>query len=355
MQNIPISFTHVSIGQKADFAKNLSIMLKSGLSLTESLSIISEQAGPSFKRVIDSINASVTSGNSLSSSLSAHPGVFPPFFVNTVDSGETGGSLEENLGHIARHLEKEKEFRENIRSAMFYPAIILVLSFFLGAGLAFVILPKITPIFLGLNIDLPAGTRFLIWLSGAIEAHRLEIIVAFCALLSLGPWLWRSKFARPFTHMLYLRLPLAGRLARQKNLAVFNRAMGTLLKSGITIDRSLAIAVKTVDNHYYKKIIRKIADGVSRGDKLSDSLGRHLSYFPKMETSLIRVGERSGNLEEEFLNLADIYEARIDSATKKLSSALEPVLLIIIGGIVAWLAISIILPIYKISGNVYRG
>ena len=159
---------------------------------------------------------------------------------------------------------------------------------------------------------------------------------------------------RPITHFILLHLPIIGRISRLKNLAIFNRTFGMLLRSGLGADQAIAITAQTVENYYFKKSLKRISARIGQGANISDLLRQERVFFPKLTISLVRVGERSGKLEEELLNLAEIYEADVDSATKSLSVMIEPILLVFIGIIVGGLALSIITPIYKITGNIYR-
>ncbi len=349
-----VSFGGVKLREKAVFIKNLAIMLNSGLSITDSLDVLLSQTTGKLQKIIESIGRSVASGNSLSSSFSKFPKIFSSFFINTVKAGEASGNLENNLNNLADHLTKERELISKIRGAMLYPLIVLILSFVLGITLAFLVLPKITPIFVGLKIDLPASTRFLIWFSELIENHGVILLSVFVILLVFLSWFLKQRIVRPITHFLLLHLPIIGKISRKKNLVQFTSTLGTLLKSGLSIDEVLKVSKKTVRNYYYQKSIEKIRSSINQGRKLSDSLEEFSNIYPKMVISMIRVGEKSGKLEEESFNLAKIYKSEVEAAADNLTTVIEPILLIVIGVVVGGLALSIITPIYKITGNVYR-
>ncbi len=348
-----ISFGGVNLKSKILFADNLATMLKSGMTLTESLMIIEDQVAGRMKKIVGSIFRAVSSGNSFSESLDVFPKVFSSFFINTVMVGESSGNLDSNLRNIADELKREKDFSEKVRGAMLYPLIILILSFVLGAILAFFVLPKIIPIFAGLNVDLPASTRFLIWLSGLIENYGAWIFLGAFFIIIFFIWLFKQKFFYPISHFVFLHFPIMGNLTHKKNIAQCARILGTLLKSGLTIDKSLFIAGKTLNNFYYQKSLFKIAENIRGGGSLYENLKKEKKYFPKMFISIVQVGERSGKLEEELLNLEKFYEAEVEEITKKLTVIIEPALLIIIGAVVAWLALSIITPIYKVTGRLH--
>jgi type II secretory pathway component PulF len=344
----------IGLSDKAVLTRNLATMLQAGLTVSEALDILASQTKGKLNKIIKDVNTTVSSGNSLSAACAALPHIFSAFYVNTVKAGEASGTLAENLNYLAEQLNKEAELRSKIKNAMFYPAIVLSLSVVLGLVLVFLVLPKIMPLFLGLNIELPLTTRALVWLAQTVEKSGLKILAGLVLGGGFLIWLSRQKFSRPITHWLLLHLPLLGRLTREKNLAQLSRSLGTLLRSGISIDEALRITAEATANYYYNRILLAVRERVSRGNKLADSFSSWPHYFPALVVGLLRVGERSGQLEEEFFNLAEIYENQVDRTVKTLASAVEPFLLVIIGLVVGGLALSIITPIYKITGNVYR-
>lgn len=342
----------VGLTAKAVTAKHLAVMLKSGLSITEALSVARDSADGKLSRVLANILKSVESGHTLSSSLAEYPKVFSGFFVNAVYAGETSGTLSESLENVAEQLEKEKELIGKVRGAMIYPAIVLVVAVILGAVMSFMVLPKIIPLFEGLKADLPFSTRMLIKFSRFMEERGEIALVSLALFIILTSWLARRKFTQPFTHHLLLHTPIAKKISRNVNLARFCRTLGMLLKSGVTIDSALHITAETTRNYYYRRALEQISRDVGRGAKLSESLERVGHIFPPLVTRMIKVGEESGRYEETLFYLANFYEVEVDSATKSLSAAIEPALLLVMGLAVGFLAISIITPIYDITGRI---
>jgi type II secretory pathway component PulF len=347
-----LSFGRVSLKDKSLFSRNLSIMLKAGLSLNESLDILSGQTKGNFKKIILEISALIYSGSTFSAGLSAYPKVFSNFYIYTIKAGETSGNLESNLLRLAEQLDKEMEFKRKIREAMFYPCIVLVLSLIIGLVMSFVVLPKITPLFTGLKVDLPASTKMLIWFSSFIKNYGIIFILSLVGFFTLIIWALKLKVLKPYKDYVILHFPLLAALSRNKNMSMFCQTLGSLLANGLNIDEALAITEDTLDNYYYKRVVAKLRIKVSQGTRISDSLALDKQYFSEMLIGLIRVGEKSGNLEDELMNLSQIYEKEIDGAVKLMSSALEPALLIVIGLVVGTLAMSIITPIYKITGSI---
>ncbi len=349
-----ISFWHISLNDKLLFVSQLSVMLKSGLSITEALAVLEDETNGRLRKVLKYILNSVSAGSTLSASLSSFGDIFSNFLINIVRAGEASGSLEEKLVSAAKQIKRKKELKDEIRSAMVYPLVVLGMSFILGVIIFTVVLPKITPIFKSLKVELPASTRALIKISTLIQNHGGQLL--FLGVLAVLFLIWASKKdpVKRITHYLILHLPLIKNISRSNNLAVFSQTLASLLHSGISIDESLEIARDTVDNFYYKKAISKVVLGIKSGNKLSVELGKHKEYFPQMMLSLVRVGEKSGRLEESLFDLAEYYENKIKDYLKILSSSLEPILLIVVGLIVAWLAMAIITPIYEVTSIVYR-
>jgi len=344
----------VSLTQKALFAKHLSIMLKAGLPITEALSIAQDSAVGKLKKTLGKILKSVEAGKSLSESFGRYPKVFSDFFVKSVYTGEKSGTLVENLENIAEQLEKEKNLISKIKGAMLYPIIILATVFVLGMVLAFLVLPKITPLFEGLKIDLPFTTRALIWFSHFIQDYSFYLFFGIIAFLIFMTWLLRQKFIKPVTHWLFLNTPILKNIVRKANLARFCRTLAMLLKSGVNIDEALKIIRDTMGNYYYRSAIAKVSESIRKGTKLSENLSQFSNIFPIMLTRMVKVGEESGKFEETLFYLANLYEVEVDNSVKTLSTIIEPVLLIVIGLTVGFLALSIITPIYDITGGIKR-
>ncbi|MDA1334733.1 MAG: type II secretion system F family protein [bacterium] len=349
-----ITIGGVSLVQKAIFAKNLSVMLKAGLQITEALEITRESATGKLKKVLGHVLRAVESGNTLSDAFKEHPKAFSGLFVNAVYAGEKSGTLVENLENVATQLQKEKDLLSKVRSAMLYPIIVLIASFFLALGLSFVILPQITPLFEGLDVDLPFTTRAIISFSNFIQANGGKLILGIIGGLTLFLWTIRQKFSHPVTHWLLIHTPIVKTVVRSANVARFSGTLGMLIKSGVRVDEALEITHDAMGNYYYKRAIAHVSKGVARGGRLAENIDAYRDLFPLLVARMIKVGEESGQFEETFLYLAEFYEAEVDTATKALSTAIEPILLIGIGLIVGFLALSIITPIYEITGNIKR-
>ncbi len=342
----------MSLEEKALFSKHLSVMLRSGIPIIEALEISRTSAQGKLKKIIKEVQSAVAAGHPLSRAFAQHPKVFPPLFVNVVNAGEQSGTLVENLENLAEELEKDKILIEKVKGAMLYPVIIVIATFGLGMVLSFVVLPKITPLFDGLNADLPTSTKMLIAFTDIVEAHGTVLFWSIIGFVSLFLWLIKQRFSKPVTHWILLHTPVLGKLVLYSNLARFSRTLGMLLKSGVNIDEALDITRTTVSNIYFQRSLDEVNLRISRGVKLAAALSEYKSLYPLMFVRMVHVGEESGRFEESLLYLSGLYEDEVDTATKSLSTALEPALLIFIGLVVGFLALSIITPIYNVTGNI---
>lgn len=344
----------VKLVQKEVFARHLSIMLKSGLNIIEALEIAVDSTAGGFKKVLLGVSNTVRSGYTLSDSLARYPKVFSSLFISAVFAGETSGTLGESLKGIADQLEKEKKLSSKIKGAMLYPLIILVAALMVGMAMAFWVLPKIIPLFKGLKVELPLTTQLLIKFSAFIEQYGTHFLISSVIFIFFAAWLLRQNFVKPFTHFLILKIPIVKKISINSNLARFCDSLAVLLKSGMNLDESLKISKNMVDNYYYKKSIEKTGEEISKGSKLSSDLSQYKKLYPLMVIKMVRVGEESGNLAETLKYLGDFYEAEVDNDVKTISVIIEPVLLIFIGLGVGFLALSIITPIYNITGGLKR-
>ncbi len=353
-QNGKISSFGISKKIKEEFFANLSDMMRSGLGINEAMKILEDQSSGNFKKTLEAVSRSIMTGRSLSSSMSFYPRVFSVFMINTVKAGEVSGNLDNSLENIAKQVRKETKLIATIRQAMFYPLIVICLSFVMGMLLSFFVLPKITPIFAGLKVDLPLSTRFLIWLSSFVETYAILIITFIFVFLIVASYSFKQKWMKPITHYLFLHIPIIKRVSRSKNLAQASRILASMLRSGVSIDEALNITQSSLSNYYYRQSLYNIYQRVKQGSSLSEAFSLEKNLFPQLLISLVRIGEKTGNLEKEFFHLADIYEGHVDDDSKMISTAVEPILLVLIGLVVGGLALSIISPIYQITGNVYR-
>ncbi|OGY46100.1 MAG: hypothetical protein A3A24_03720 [Candidatus Buchananbacteria bacterium RIFCSPLOWO2_01_FULL_46_12] len=356
-----LSLGRVSLIDKVLFTKHLSTMLKSGITLNEALAVIADQTtSQKFKKIILNVLESVKTGQNLSRSLEKFPKVFDSLFINIIKVGEESGTLEGNLEYLSHEVSDQLELRRKVKAAAFYPAIVLFATGGLIVVLAYFVLPKITQLFRTLKFDLPLSTKVLLWVSDLMEKHGGVIILSLIIGLVLLRAVLTSKFAQPFWHRLILKLPVVGTIVINYNLTLMNRTLGILLKSGLTIDRALAVTTQTLSNLIYQRRLTRVLTQIQKGQRFSDTLAgfrqsRRHPLFPLLVVKMIDVGERSGRLDESFSYLAEFFEKEVDNTTKNLTTILEPLLLVFIGLIVGFVAISVIAPIYQVTGQLGGG
>lgn len=352
LSSIDLNIGWVSRLDIALFTKNLAVMLKSGLTITESLEISVEQTAGRLKKILKKVLLLISEGNTLANSLQNHPRQFNHFYVNVVKLGEAGGSLEENLNHLSKQIEKEISLRNKIKAASIYPIFILLSTFILGIVLATFVLPRLSKLFVSLSMQLPWPTRVILFVANFFQHYSIWAIVAAIALVAFLYWLRGLKFIKPAWHYFLLNIPMVGNVMKVYNLAQITRNLSVLLKSGMPINDSLEAIVKSIQNETYKRALTNVAAKIESGDALADILKDHKDLFPTMVVKMVNVGEKSGQLEDILMYLANFYEEEVDNTTKNLSSIIEPLLLVVIGIVVGFVGLSIIMPIYQITGSV---
>jgi len=339
---------------RVTFAKHMSLMIRAGLPIDEAVRVLADQSKGRFRRDLLSVLKAVESGRSLSDAFAEHPHTFTELTVAAVRAGEVSGTLEENLDDLAEQMTKNYELVRKIRGAMLYPAVVLVAALAVGISLSVFVLPRIIALFETITVTLPLGTRILLAFSRFVVAHgQAALLVGAVAALALYQLL-RLKAVRPLTDTVILHLPVFGKLARNYNLAMFARAMATLLRSGMAIGDAFLVASNTLHSEPYKRALLKVREGTERGVPASSVIEEYPRLFPSIVSRMIAVGERTGKLEETYKYLAEFYEDEVDVTTKNLATLIEPVLLIVIGLAVAFIAISIISPIYSFIGSIQR-
>lgn len=347
-----IAIGHVSTKDKMLFVKHLSLMIKSGLVLDEAIEALHEQARGRLRAILFRLLTVVRKGNFLSEGLKLFPYTFNDFFINMVRIGEQSGTLSESLLNLSTHLQKEHSLRSKIRSAMLYPSIVLIALGGLGMTVTIVVLPKLLGFFEALDVEIPLITRIFMRIAKFIEVHWLISILALVTLIVLFVVLNKLRFTKLIIHWSVFHLPILHRFSLSSNLASFTRSMSLLLHSGNTIDEALEIMQSALNNRLYQVSLRSIIEDVRRGGNLSDALSRHRRLYPGLVTRMVHVGEISGNLEETFGYLAEFFEDELDTLSKNLSNVIEPVLLIFIGLVIAFVAMSILSPIYQLTASV---
>lgn len=346
-----VSFGRVGLTDLVMLSKHMAVMLGAGLPVADAIEALAAQASGTLGRVLKRIHRRIIGGVSLAESLEDEKRIFSPVFRSTVYIGEQSGTLSENLARLAEQMKKELDLRRNVQSALLYPVIVLIVAGVLGMGAALYILPELTSVFAGIGVDLPLSTRILIFLAELFDAHGTSIAI-ISVLVVIGMIVFvRLPFIRPIVDRVMLYIPILGEFVHARSRAQFCFTLHILLSSGVPVDEALTIVERNVPNRYYRENIQQITKGITSGSSLADLLADHPSLFPVMIERMVRVGESSGSLGDTLGFLATYYEERVLVMAKNLSSLLEPVLLIVMGLIVAFLATAILTPIYSITSG----
>ncbi|MFH1767252.1 MAG: type II secretion system F family protein, partial [Patescibacteria group bacterium] len=351
-QEVSLGILRVSTVDIVLMTKHLSVMLEAGLTLSESIEVLYEQATGLLRRVMRRVYIRIDQGASFADAISKEPRVFGPVFVSAVLVGENSGTLADNLKRLAVQMEKSLKIRRDIQSAMLYPAVVVTMTVLLGLGVAIYVLPQIAAVFRSLRVDLPWTTRMLIKVAEIFESNGLLIGIIFIAAVIFLVWLVQQKFMRPFVHSFILELPIIGNFIHDIQRAQLCRMLGTLIASGTPISETLQISADATSNYIYQKSVRYMHNRVISGDNFADIVGVYPKLYPGIIKQMVSVGERSGSLGETLNYLADFYEDRVENTAKNISSLIEPILLIFIGALVGLIAVSILTPIYSILGSV---
>jgi type IV pilus assembly protein PilC len=351
-KNILSIFNHVSLAEKMIFAKHLSTMVKAGLPLNKSLRILSEQTkNQYFKKVLRDVEEGITKGQSFSDSLQNYPNVFSVVFISMVRVGETAGNLEEILKNLSLQMEKDHELRSRVKGAMVYPGVILSVMVAIGILMMIMVVPKLSSVFSEMGAELPITTRVVISVSQFLSTHSIIGIIGLLILIFLFRILLKTKAGKKSLDMVILKMPPFSQFSRKINSARFARNFSSLIEAGVPIYNALQIVSNTMSNSFFKECLEETSQQIQKGEALSNILQRHSNLFPVMVVQMIEVGETTGSLAEVLKNLAEFYENEVNNATKNLSSVVEPVLMVIIGIVVGFFAISMIQPMYSMIGQ----
>lgn len=346
-------FNGVPVKEKMVFARNLSIMVASGLPITRAVNNLSVQTNnKKFKKILLDIYEELQKGKTLSEGLGKYPLVFNELFVNMVKVGEAGGTLEESLEIVATQLEKEHELMGKVRGAMMYPAVILIAMFGIGILMITFILPKLTSVFKDMDVALPPMTVAIIATSDFMRNHSIIVVILFIVFSIFFKIFWSSKPGKKFFSFVSIKFPLTKNLIIKINCARFARIYSSLLKSGVSVIESLKISSDTLGNYFYKKAINDGIEKVQKGINLSDVVASYPKIFPSLVSQMIEVGEETGKIESVLMKLAEFYEEEINQITKNMSSIIEPLLMVLIGSAVGVFAVAMLQPMYSLMDNI---
>ncbi len=341
----------VNAKELAIFTRQFSVMIDAGLPLVQCLEILSsQQENKGFAKALAEVRGSVEAGSTLANGLRLFPKIYDPLYCNMVEAGETGGILDTILQRLSGYIEKAVKLKRAVQSALIYPIAVLLIA----GGVIFLLLWKVVPIFAnlfaGLDVTLPLPTRIVIGLSNAIGTFALPMIFGGAA----GVWGLKRYYATPGGRMMIdrivLKLPLLGNLMRKIGVARFTRTLGTLITSGVPMLEAMDITARTSGNAVIEEAILKVRSAVETGRTIVDPL-RETGVFPNMVVQMIGVGEQTGALDSMLAKVADFYEDEVDASVGDLLTAMEPMIILILGVVVGGVVISMYLPLFSLIGK----
>ena len=332
-------------------ARQLATMFESGIPLVESLEVIEEQCdNENLKSVLGDIASEVRQGKDFSHALSRHPKVFDNIFINMIKAGEASGQLDDVLDRLATHMEESEELKGEIKSAMTYPVVSLVMICCISLGLLVFVLPQFRDIFDSLKQDMPILTEAVMNLSDLAQSNFGLILFSVLGSILGTRMLINTHRGRRVWDALILRIPIFGPLMQKTIVSRFSGTFATLIRSGVPILGALEIVSKTTGNVHYSEAIEKSAEAVRQGENLGNPLSR-TKRFPPMVSRMIAIGERSGSLEQLLEKVSQFYDSEVRSTVKQLTSLIEPFLILIMGGVVGTMVLAMFLPLLQMIGN----
>lgn len=347
--DLTFGFGGVGIGPIANFTRQLATMISSGLPLTESLVVLQKQTeNKKLQEVIQQLGDDIQGGSTFAASLSKHPKEFSVAYINIVKAGESSGTLDKVLGKLADTLEKQREFQAKVKGAFVYPAIILVAMGLVMAVILIFVIPKLSELYTQLNITLPLPTVIMIGLSNfTIRFWWLLIILGVLGSIALRRYRATEAGALVIDKLI-LKVPIMGKLNRDSSLTEFTRTLSSLITAGVPILEGLKIAADVATNAIHRQAVKKTISLVEKGAQLSKALGQD-DVFPAIVPQMVAVGEETGKIDDVLAKVSNYFELEVDHQVKNLTASLEPIIMIVLGVMVALLVISVILPIYSLT------
>jgi type IV pilus assembly protein PilC len=332
------------------FARQFSTMIDAGLPIIQCLDILfSQQSNATFKKMLKDIKESVEGGATLAEALKKFPKQFDDLFVNMIAAGEAGGILDAILRRLAAYMEKAARLKAQVKGAMTYPIVTLIIAIVVLAVILVFVIPVFQEMFADFGGELPAPTQFVVSMSEMVKSKILYIIIALVAFVVTFKKVYATEKGRDAVDDLLLKIPVFGSLLRKVAVAKFTRTMGTMLASGVAILEALDIVAKTAGNRTVEKAIYSVRSGIAEGRTMADPLAES-GVFPPMVCQMIGVGESTGALDAMLEKIADFYDEEVDQAVENLTALIEPFMLVFLGVTIGGLVVAMYLPIFKMAG-----
>jgi type IV pilus assembly protein PilC len=305
-----------------------------------------------FKEIVRSIYQEVRSGKSFFKTLAQYPHIFSPLFIHMIEAGEMSGNLEEALKQLTTQMRKDYDLRSRVKSALMYPAVVVVAMIVIGFLMMVFVIPRLKEIYVEAGAQLPLPTKILIGTATFLSHNLITSILAIILFLFLLYKLIQTKKGKKIYHKILLKLPILGGIIHKINLARFARTLSSLLKTDIPIVKSFKVISRTLGNVLYQEHLISVTKDLEGGKSIAYVLGKRPDLFPPVVIQMVKIGEKSGTLDELAEELAKFYEEDVTRLTSNLATIIEPILIVLLGGAVALVALSVIMPMYSLVNQI---
>lgn len=339
-------YRKVKLKLLVEFSVQLATLINAGLPLLSAIEALSDQAeDPLFKRIVGTVRRDISVGKSFSEALAEHPQAFSDFYVNMIRAGEAAGQLDNILITLSSFLEKDQSIKQKVKSAMMYPIAMLVISIAVVTFLVTVVLPSFVTIFKSSGIKLPLPTQLVMGFSAFVIKDWYLIVIGAIVSFVLLRMYTKTEKGRYYFDRFKFSIPVFGNLLKKTSISRFARTFGTLIESGVPILSALDIVKRTVGNVVISIVVENIREHISEGGAVAEQI--ELSgVFPKMVSKMITVGENSGTLDKMLLKVSDFYDSEVENDVKGLTSILEPIMIVGMGGVIGVIVLSVMLPMF---------
>jgi type IV pilus assembly protein PilC len=349
LKSIQANMTGVSVKDKAVFSRQFAVLINAGVAIVRGLGVLSEQCtNPRMKKALMDVSADVQQGVNLSDAMRKHPVCFDNLYTSMIQAGEVGGVLDEVLNRLSKLLEDTARLQNQIKSAMAYPAVVGVLATLIFLAMTIFLIPIFAGIFKELGTELPGFTLFMLGISEFITSPRVIILIVLIPLLIFAyKRYYSTRVGRETIDRFSLKMPLFGDLIQKTATARFCRTFGALTRSGVPILTSLEIVRDTAGNQIIANAVDEARKEIQTGGLISIALQKE-NVFPLMAIQMISIGEETGEIDQMLMKVADFYEDEVEQAVKALTSIMEPIMILFLGGMVASILLAMYLPMFKV-------
>ena len=348
--SLQVLFGGVKQDDVVNMTRQLSTMITAGLPLTQGLSILEQQSKPALSKLLGELKTAIEGGSTFADALSKHEKVFSRVYIQLVRAGEAGGVLDEVLQRLAENMEKDKEFRSKTKGALIYPIIVVIAMFVVALVMMIFVIPKLTEMYTDFGADLPLATQILIdvstivsrfwWILGLMAAGGYSLFVSW----------GKTHPGRVAIDTFVLKIPIFGELQKKVIITEFARTLSLLLGAGISLLQALDIVSQAVSNIVYREALEEASQQVEKGISLAQAIGKY-EMFPPLLSQMIAVGEETGKLDEVLLKLSVYFQSESEHAIKNMTTAIEPLIMVVLGLGVGLMVIAIIMPIYNLTSQ----